>query len=223
MSIENPTLVHFRHFSSLFTNFPSTTVEKALQIRLFMQNKAKFRKSQMNVSTIITRGYKNKTRLRPPKKQSQTNPNKANYKKAEMNVTSYITVGYENKPPIWAPKKQSQFPKRQKPMQTYLPQRIMKKTAISGSDKTKPNKPNLSRRSLWRSRIKANIMPKQTLFQTAYLLIDRARPEFLNFLLKKPQIPKITYKAGACLCRFVYKIISLNLRQGQAIIKADFY
>jgi hypothetical protein len=68
--------------------------------------------------------------------------NKAKFKKAKMNVTSIITKGYENKPPIRAPKKQSQISKRQKPMQTSLPQRIMKKTAISASEKTKPNKPN---------------------------------------------------------------------------------
>ncbi len=63
MSIENPTLAlvgalvlakaqagarepaaarHFRHFSSLFTKFSSTTVESSLQIDLFMQNKANF-------------------------------------------------------------------------------------------------------------------------------------------------------------------------------------
>jgi len=41
MSIENPTLsaavdlAHFRHFSSLFTNLSSTTVENPLQISLF--------------------------------------------------------------------------------------------------------------------------------------------------------------------------------------------
>jgi len=60
-----------------------------------------------------------------------------------MNVTSYITKDYENKPPIMAPKKQSQISKRQKSMQTSLPKGIMKKTAFSGSGKTKPNKPNL--------------------------------------------------------------------------------
>jgi len=39
MTIENLTLAHFRHFSSLFTNLPSTSVENPLQIDLFMQNK----------------------------------------------------------------------------------------------------------------------------------------------------------------------------------------
>jgi hypothetical protein len=95
-----------------------------------MQNKAKFRKTKMNVSTIITRGYKNKSRLRPPEKQSQTNPNKAKFKKAKMNVTSIITKRYENKSPIRATKKQSQISKRQKPMQTSLSTWFMKKTAI---------------------------------------------------------------------------------------------
>ncbi len=112
-----------------------TDVMSALQIQLFLQNKAKF-------------------------------------KKAKMNVSSFITKDYENKSPIRAPKKQSQTLKRQKPMQTSLPQRIMKISALLGPDKTKPNKPNLSRcslwrsrnlsrRSLWRRRIKANKMPKK--------------------------------------------------------------
>ncbi len=130
----------------------TTNVVDSLQINLFMQNKAKFRKSQMNISNLITKYYDKKDTWWDGKKQSQTNPNKPKFKKAKMNVTSIITKGYENKPPILAPKKQSQISKRQKPMQTSLPQRIMKKTAFSGSDKTNPNKPNLSRRSLWRRR-----------------------------------------------------------------------
>jgi len=140
----------------------------SLQIRPFLTNKANFRKSQMNASDYITKDYEILDTWWTGKKQSQTKPNKAKFKKAKMNVTSILTVGYKNKPPIRAPKKQSQFPKRQKPMQTSLPQRIMKKTAISGSDKTKPNKakrtqnePNLSRRSLWRSRIKPNFTSAQ--------------------------------------------------------------
>jgi len=108
-----------------------------------MQNKANFRKSQMNVSNIMTKDYVKKTLGGRGKKQSQTNPNKTKFKKAKMNVTSIITVGYENKTPIRAPRKRTQFSKQQKATQTSLPQRIMKKTAISGTDKTNPNKPNL--------------------------------------------------------------------------------
>jgi len=84
-SIRNPTLAHFRHFSSLFTNFPSTTVESSLQIAHFMQNKPNFQKDQMNVSQVSTKDYedktlgergKNKPNSKP--KQTQSNPIKAN-------------------------------------------------------------------------------------------------------------------------------------------------
>jgi hypothetical protein len=119
-----------------------TTVESSLQIKLFMQNKAKFRKSQMNVNKVLTREYEQKDTWSSGKKQSQTKPNKAKFKKAEMNVTKVLTKDYENKPPIRAPKKQSQTSKRQKTMQPSLPQRIMKKTAFPASGKTNPNKAN---------------------------------------------------------------------------------
>jgi hypothetical protein len=74
----------------------------------------------------------------------QVGQNKAKSKKAKMNVMSYVTMDYENKPPIRAPKKQSQTSKRQKPMQTLLPQRIMKKTAFSSPGKTNPIKANFN-------------------------------------------------------------------------------
>jgi len=95
---------------------PSTTVESALQIKLFMQNKAKFRKTQMNVNKVLTKDYENRTLGEHGKKQSQTNPNKAKFKKAKMNVTSIITKAYENKSPFWAPKKQSQYKPKTNPI-----------------------------------------------------------------------------------------------------------
>jgi hypothetical protein len=107
-----------------------------------MQNEPNFRKSQMNVNKVLTKDYENKTLGGVGKTNPKRTQNEPNFKKAEMNVTSILTVAYENKPTIRAPKKQTQFSKRQKPMQTSLPQRIMKKTALSGFDKTKPNKPN---------------------------------------------------------------------------------
>ena len=105
----------------------------------------------MNVNKVLTKDYVNKTLGERGKKQSQTKPNKAKFKKAKMNVTSILTVGYENKSPIRAPKKQSQTSKRQKPMQTYLPQRIMKKIALSGPGKTNPNKANFKGKKISRS------------------------------------------------------------------------
>ena len=139
MKIQSTTIYHLP-----ITNYHgasgtiSTSVVSALQIHLFMQNKPKFQKSQMYVCPVITKDYEKKTLGQRGKKQSQTNPNKAKFQKAKMNVTSIITKGYENKPPIRAPKKQSQTSKRQKTMQTSLPQRIMKKTALSASGKTNP-------------------------------------------------------------------------------------
>ncbi len=157
-------------FSTLNFKFSSTVVEESLQIRLFMQNKAKFQKVKLNVNRLLTKDYVQMDTWSIRKKQSQTNPNKAKSCppsvwriKAKMNVTSIITKDYENKPPIRAPKKQSQTLKRQKPMQISLPKGIMKQTALSASGKTKPNKPKqtqclpatpfggLARHAVWRA------------------------------------------------------------------------
>ncbi len=57
---------------------PFTTVERALQIRPFMQNKANFPESQMNVNEVLTRDYVNKTLGEHGKNEPKTNPIKAN-------------------------------------------------------------------------------------------------------------------------------------------------
>ncbi len=44
--IENPTLAHFRHFSSLFTNLPSTSVENPQQINPFYSKQTQFKTNQ---------------------------------------------------------------------------------------------------------------------------------------------------------------------------------
>ncbi len=73
-----------------------TTVEDSLQIRLFMQNKAKFQKVKLNVNKVLTRNYEQMDTWSIGKKQSQTNPNKANFQKAQMFVTTIRTKDYEN-------------------------------------------------------------------------------------------------------------------------------
>ncbi len=148
MSLCTNTYVHNKPLYNCRETF--TDVMSALQIRLFMQNKAKFRKVKLNVNKVLTKGYDQMDTWSIGKKQSQTKPNKAKFKKAKMNVTSIITKGYENKPPIRVPKKQSQTSKRQKPIQTSLPKGIMKKTALSAPDKTNPNKANFrGKKSSW--------------------------------------------------------------------------
>ena len=107
-----------------------------------MQNEPNLPDDQMNVTSLITMNYEQRTMNNGLKNKANSNPIKPNFKKTKMNVTSILTVGYENKPPIRAPKKQSQISKRQKTMQPSLPQRIMRNTAISVSEKTNPIKPN---------------------------------------------------------------------------------
>ncbi len=57
-SIENPTLAHFRHFSSLFT--PSHLYicrEHSTNQLLFMQNKPNFKDAQINVNSYMKSKY----------------------------------------------------------------------------------------------------------------------------------------------------------------------
>ena len=51
-----------------------TLVKDSLQIRLFLQNKANFRKSRMNVNKVLTRDYENKTLGESGKNKPKTNP-----------------------------------------------------------------------------------------------------------------------------------------------------
>ncbi len=99
---ENPTLAHFRHFipkgfSSLFTKFPSTLVEKPLQISSFMQNKPNFQKSQMTVNLYNTSDYENIANWTLGQNKPNSNPNKPNCRKAQMNVNLTLTKVYRKK------------------------------------------------------------------------------------------------------------------------------
>ena len=138
--------------------------------------------------------------------------NKPNFPDDQMNVTSCYTVDYEDMSNC----KRGQNKPNSKPIKPNSQNTQMNVNIVS--TKYYENMLNLT---LFEN--KANINQIQSQFQTAHLLIDRNRPEFLNFLLKKPLIPKIAYKARATLCRFVYKIISLNLSREKAIINDDFH
>jgi hypothetical protein len=101
MSIENPTLVHFRHFSSLLTIFPSTTVVRALQIHPFLTNKANFQKSQVNISDLIIREYELMDTWSSGKKQSQTKPKQTQFK---ANTNPKQTQNKANQSQFWRQK-----------------------------------------------------------------------------------------------------------------------
>jgi len=64
----------YTKYYRLTTNWPSTTVEDSLQIDLFMQNKANFQKSQMNVTSLITVDYENKSNWILGENKPNTNP-----------------------------------------------------------------------------------------------------------------------------------------------------
>jgi len=73
-----------------------TSVERALQIHLFMQNEPNFRKSQMNLNDLLTRDYDKRTLGERGKNEPKTNPNEPNFKKAKMNVNKVLVKDYEN-------------------------------------------------------------------------------------------------------------------------------
>ncbi len=101
MCIENPTLAHFRHFSPLFTNLPSTSVENTLQIISFMQNKPNSPNVQLNLTSFVAMNYAIFISLTKVKNKPNSNPIKAKTNPIQTQLKS----------------KQSQF----EPKQTQVP------------------------------------------------------------------------------------------------------
>ncbi len=75
MSIENPTLAHFRHFSHF--RHSSTSVEIALQIHSILTNKPKVKYTKINVNTYETRRYMHMGHLVIQTNKANSNPIKA--------------------------------------------------------------------------------------------------------------------------------------------------
>jgi len=94
LSINYSTLAHFRHFSSLFTHFPSTTVENSLQINPFYAKQTQF-------YAFFARKRRFHEKTNPI--QSQFKPNLSQYKanlsqfKAKTNPISTLAIEVENK------------------------------------------------------------------------------------------------------------------------------
>ena len=98
MSIENPTLAHFRHFrqfSSLFTNSPLYICrEPSTNQLLFMQNKPNVKDAQINVNSYMKSKYEKLDTWLSGKNKPNSNPIKPNFKKAKMNVNLTLTKDY---------------------------------------------------------------------------------------------------------------------------------
>jgi len=99
----------YTKYYRLTTNRPSTIVEIALQNHLFMQNKANFRKSQMNISCYITMDYdkmdtwssgKNEPKTNP--KRTQSDPIKPNLSRRSLwrsrKKPNFTTIGLQQRP-----------------------------------------------------------------------------------------------------------------------------
>ncbi len=61
------------------------------------QNKPNFRKSQMNVNSLITMNYENISDWTIGQSKPNSNPNKPNLRKAQMNVNLTLTKDYRKK------------------------------------------------------------------------------------------------------------------------------
>ena len=72
-----------------------TDVMSALQIKLFLQNKPNFRKSQMNINKVLTRVYEKKTLGQHGKNEPNSNPIQTQFK---ANQTQYKANTNPNKP-----------------------------------------------------------------------------------------------------------------------------
>jgi len=113
-----------------------------------MQNKANFRKSQMNVTKLLTRDYEIRTLGQRGKNKANSKPNKANLQNAQMNVNKVSTRDYDNILNWVIYENKANFNPKQTQTKPILSRRSLWRRRI---------KPNLSRRSLWRRRIQPNL------------------------------------------------------------------
>ena len=70
----------------------STTVERALQIRPFLTNKANFRKTQMNVNKVLTKDYEQMNTWSSGKNKANSKPIQTQYKPKQTQFLSAISV-----------------------------------------------------------------------------------------------------------------------------------
>jgi len=95
MNIENPTLAHFRHFSSLLTPSPLYICrEPSTNQLLFMQNKPNVKDAQINVNSYMKSSYEKLDTWLSGKNKPNSNPIKPNLQKAQMNVNLTLTKDY---------------------------------------------------------------------------------------------------------------------------------
>ncbi|MCH7557621.1 MAG: hypothetical protein IIB56_09230 [Planctomycetes bacterium] len=95
MSIENPTLAHFRHLRHFISLYICR--ERSTNQLLFMQNKPNFPKSQMNLNIYNTMDYENISDWTIGENKPNSNPIKPNFQKAKMNANAFSQKDYRKK------------------------------------------------------------------------------------------------------------------------------
>ena len=100
-NLRNPWLINdLRLFMTLYTCRETfTDVMSALQIKLFMQNKAKFRKVKLNVNKVLTKDYDKKGTWSCGKNKANTKPIQSQFKPNTKPIQSqYKPKTKPNKP-----------------------------------------------------------------------------------------------------------------------------
>ena len=97
--MKHPTLAHFRHFSSLLTHFPSTTVENVRQINPFYAKQTQFQKCKKNINAFLTMRYANFNTLMGQK----TKPIQTQLKPIQTQFKANKAKNKPNSNPIYHP------------------------------------------------------------------------------------------------------------------------
>ncbi len=116
-SIENPTLAHFRHFSSLFTLSVLYICREPSTNQPFYAKQTQFPKSQMNVNLYNTTDYENISDWTLGENKPNSNPIKpcpersrmGQFKKSQNERKWLYNKGLQKKRWFRSPKKQTQF------------------------------------------------------------------------------------------------------------------
>ena len=104
MSIENPTLAHFRRFSSLFTNLRSTPVENVRQITPFYAKQSQSQVGQNQPKLLYDKYICNLGHLVIQTNKANSNPIQTQLKPIQTQLKPIQTQNKPNSKPI-----QSQF------------------------------------------------------------------------------------------------------------------
>ena len=92
-----PQIISNRPNAQKLTSTRSLSMSLGNPADCFMQNKANLLDDQMNLTSLITVDYENKSNWKLGENKPNTNPIKPNLQNAQMNVNKVLTKDYKNK------------------------------------------------------------------------------------------------------------------------------